>query len=53
MEVMEKEPTVLVNRDQVVQSQDDDVVAPIVMTTKVIDLPVEAGPIIEQAGAAK
>ena len=52
MEVAEEEPTVLVNRDQVVQGQDVDATTTIVVTTEAIDLPIETGPITEQPSAA-
>ena len=42
----------LVDRDQVIQSQDEDAAATIVITTEVTDSPVETGPIIEQPGVA-
>ena len=52
VEVADEELVVLVNRDQVVQGQDEDVVVAVVTITEVIDLPIETGPIFEQPGAA-
>ena len=48
---MEEEPAVLIDKDQIVQSQDQDVAAPTVMTTEVINQPVETSPVTEQPGA--
>ena len=49
--VIDEELIVLVDKDQVVQGQDEDAAMAIVMTTKVIDLLVETGPITKQLGA--